>query len=145
MWHYLGAAGCHSTSGTSSSLTHVRNQSQETSFSLSNHLKMNTNTQSQEPRQMSLHCILQYCPYNCSLWPALYKIVRSLKGISVMLAALHPCAMGFKKKLFSKRSLQDLGHSAKQLTLQPVLTGTAGICHEGLGCRKERGEVSFIS
>lgn len=62
-----------------------------------------------------------------------------------MLAALHPCAMGFKKKLFSKRSLQDLGHSAKQMTLQPVLTGTAGTCHEDLGCRKERGEVSFIS
>ena len=57
---------------------------------------------------------------------ALYKIVKSFKDISVGLAALHPCTMGFKKKLFSKRSLQGLGHSpAKQLTAQPALTGTA--------------------
>lgn len=55
--------------------------------------------------------------------------------------------MGFRKKLFSKRSLQDLEQSpAKQLTLQPLLTGTADTCHEGLGCRKDRvGEVTLIS
>lgn len=84
-------------------------------------------------------------PYNCSLWPTWYKIVRSFKGIIVGLATLHPCTMGFNKELFSKRSLQDLGQSpAKQLTLQPVLTGTVKTCHEGLGCRKERGgEVGF--
>lgn len=152
MWHYLSAAGCHRTSGTSASFTHLRNQSQETSYSLSNHFKMNTNrtnaTQSQEPRHWMVSTLYSavLCPCNCSLWPTWYKIVRSLKSILAGLATLHPCTMGFNKELFSKRSLQDLGQSpAKQLTLQPVLTGTVNTCHEGLGCRNESGgEVSFI-
>lgn len=107
MWHYLGTAGCHRTSGTPASLSHLRNQAQETSYSLSNHFKMNTNrtnaAQSQEPRHVSLHCILLYCPYSCSLWPTWYKIVRSFKGVLVGLATLHPCTMGFEKKLFKKK------------------------------------------
>lgn len=84
-------------------------------------------------------------PYNCSLRPTWYKIVRSFKGVLVGLTTLYSCTMGFKKRLFSKGSLQDLGQSpAKQLTLQPVLTGAVDTCHEGLGCRKERGEAGFV-
>lgn len=115
MWHYVSTASCHSTSGTSASLTHPRNQSQETPYSLSNHFKINTNrtnaAQSQEPRQVYLHCIMQSCPYNCSLWPTWYKTVRSFKGILYKLG-WQPCSLAqwvSKRNFFQKEACRIWG------------------------------------
>jgi len=55
--------------------------------------------------QVSLHCIL----LSCSLWSTLYKIVKPFKDISVGLAALQPCTIGFKKKLFFREKLAGFG------------------------------------
>lgn len=134
--HYLGRVSRRSISCTSASLTCLKDRPQETRYPLNNHFKTIINrtsaTLSQEPTRVSLQCILQSCPYYCSLWSALYKIIRSFKDISVGLEALHPCTMCFKKKLFfffsPKRNLQSLGHSpAKQLTAWPPLTGAAWV------------------
>lgn len=65
--------------------------------------------QSQEPGHVSLHCILQYCPYNCSLWPTWYKNYQIVLRYFSWVSNPAPLHNGFQKETFQKEACRIWG------------------------------------